>query len=122
MGQQERQRENARESRRERAKQQRGRRAANSSGVSLRDGDWIAIAALITTFAEAGGAVRIGFTRDGGAFAIGCYLGDDYATEYVRPSEDFRTALLEIGEAWLPENGMAYHQAIMEFEQKGNRR
>lgn len=122
MAQVERAKENAKSSRRERSKEQRGRRAANASGVPLRDGDWIAIAALVVAFAESGGAIRLGFTRDGGALAVGCYLGDDYATEYVRPSEDFRTALLEIAEAWLPENGVAYHQTIQEFEQKGNRR
>lgn len=35
-----------------------------------------------------GGAIRFGYTRDGGAYAIGIYLGGDHFTEYVRPNED----------------------------------
>lgn len=120
MAQSERQQENRRDGKRERAKQSRGRRAANAAGISLRSGDWIAIAALVISFAECGGAIRIGYTRDGGALAIGCYLGDDYATEYIRPSEDFRASMLEIAEAWLPEAGVAYHQALQELE-RGSR-
>jgi len=122
MGQQERQRENSKDNRRDKARELRGRRAANAPRVSLRDGDWIATAAIIIAFAECGGAVRIGYTRDGGALAIGCYLGDDYATEYIRPAEDYRAALLEIADAWLPDQGIAYHQALQEFTQKSNPR
>lgn len=121
MGQNERQRENARDNKRERNKQQRSRRAEQSGTIDVRGCDWTAIAALITAFSDAGGAVRVGLTRDGGAWAFGCYFGDDYATEYVRPSEDFRGALIEIAEAWLPENGVSMHQALQEFEQKAAR-
>lgn len=121
MGQNERQRENARDNKRERNKQQRSRRAESNGTIDVRGCDWTAIAALITAFGDAGGAVRVGLTRDGGAWAFGCYLADDYATEYVRPSEDFRGALIEIAEAWLPENGISMHQALQEFEQKAAR-
>lgn len=116
MGTLERAAEEKRANKRDRAKQQRGRRAANSGGFNLRGQDWRAIAAAIVAFAEAGGALRIGLTRDGGACAVGCYFGDDYATEYIRPNEDFVQALAEIAEAWLPDNGLAYHQACNEFE------
>lgn len=121
MGQQERQRENARDNKRERSKQQRSKRAERTGTIEIRDCDWTAIAALITAFGDAGGAVRVGLTRDGGAWGFGVYLGDDYATEYVRPSEDFRGALIEIAEAWLPEDGIAFHQVLQEFEQKNAR-
>lgn len=40
-----------------------------------------------------GGAIRFGYTRDGGAYAIGIYLGGDHFTEYVRPSEDIDSYL-----------------------------
>jgi len=122
VGQNERQRENARDSKRERAKQTRSRRSEKSGNIDVRSCDWVAVCALITAFGDAGGAVRVGLTRDGGAWAFGCYLGDDYATEYVRPSEDFRGALIEIAEAWLPEEGISYHQALNEFEQKAHNR
>lgn len=42
----------------------------------------------IAVVAYHGGALRFGYTRDGGAYAIGIYLGGDHFTEYVRPSED----------------------------------
>lgn len=121
MGQQERQRENARDNKRDKAKQQRSRRAEQAGAIDVRACDWTAVAALITAFADAGGAIRVGLTRDGGAWAFGCYLGDDYATEYVRPSENLRGALIEIAEAWLPENGVAMHQVLQEFEQKSSK-
>jgi len=47
-----------------------------------------------------GGALRIGFTRDGGALALGVYAGADYGTEYVKPDEDLATAVREISLAW----------------------
>jgi len=117
VAQAERAQENAKQSRRDKQREGRRGRAATTARADLRNGDWLGIAALITAFAEAGGAIRIGFTRDGGALAVGCYLGDDYATEYVRPQEDFRGALIEIAEAWLPDQGIAYHQALQEYEQ-----
>jgi hypothetical protein len=44
---------------------------------------------LILTATSKGGAIRLGYTRDGGAYAIGLYYGDDYSTQYIRPGEDF---------------------------------
>lgn len=55
---------------------------------------------LIMGAAIEGGAIRVGLTRDGGALAIGVYLGDDYGTEYVRPDEDLSMALREISMGW----------------------
>lgn len=118
MGQAERQAENRKSSRRDKAKEGRQRRASSTGSMDLRTTDWIGIAALITAFAEAGGAVRVGLTRDMGALAVGCYLDDDYVTEYIRPNEDLRGALIEIAEAWLPETGIAYHQLLQEMERK----
>lgn len=43
-----------------------------------------------------GGALRFGYTRDGGAYALGIYgLGEPY-TEYIRPSEDVEGFLQEV--------------------------
>lgn len=111
MAQVERTKEDAKDTRRGRAKERRQRRGSLNGTVSIREADWVAIAAIITAFAEAGGAIRVGFTRDGGAYAFGCYCGDDYATEYVRPDEDLVTALAEIAALWLPEHPEAFHEA-----------
>jgi hypothetical protein len=43
---------------------------------------------LIETASRKGGALRLGYTRDGGAYAIGVYAGPNYFTDYVRPEED----------------------------------
>lgn len=58
---------------------------------------------LATVLANAGGALRIGKTRDGGALALGVYYGEDYGTEYVRPNEDIGEAVDEILTAWIPD-------------------
>lgn len=43
---------------------------------------------LISVVSSRGGAVRFGYTRDGGAYAVGFYYGDDHVTKYCRPSDD----------------------------------
>lgn len=48
--------------------------------------------------AKHGGAIRLGYTRDGGAYAIGIYGDGEPFTEYVPPSEDiteFMKGLIE---------------------------
>lgn len=68
----------------------RERRQQRASGEIA---DWAtADAALvletIANVSSAGGAIRFGYTRDGGAYAIGIYGSGEPFTEYVRPSED----------------------------------
>lgn len=47
-----------------------------------------------------GGALRFGYTRDGGAYALGIYgLGETY-TEYLRPSDNVEGFLDELAEAF----------------------
>jgi hypothetical protein len=55
---------------------------------------------LMIGAAYAGGAVRIGLTRDGGALSIGIYAGDEYGVEYVRPGEDLAAEVRNIAEGW----------------------
>lgn len=43
---------------------------------------------LVQVIAAKGGAVRLGYTRDGGAYSVGIYLDDDRETFYCRPSDD----------------------------------
>lgn len=50
----------------------------------------------IAVVAYKGGALRFGYTRDGGAYAIGVYLGGDHFTEYIRPSEDIDRYLADL--------------------------
>jgi hypothetical protein len=43
---------------------------------------------VIATVAAAGGAIRFGYTRDGGAFAVGIYENGNMKTEYLPPDDD----------------------------------
>lgn len=49
--------------------------------------------AVICCIALRGGAIRLGYTRDGGAYAIGIYGDGEPFTEYVKPSEDINDYL-----------------------------
>ena len=42
---------------------------------------------LVCIVGVAGGAVRFGYTRDGGAYSIGLYLGDDSKTYYCNEAD-----------------------------------
>jgi hypothetical protein len=42
------------------------------------------------------GAIRLGYTRDGGAYSVGVYAGDEYFTDYVRPGEDIDAYLQDL--------------------------
>jgi len=106
------------EEKRARAKEARGRRAAASGSYTWEQFDWYGFIALTEGICAQGGALRVGFTRDGGAIAIGVYLGDDYATEYIRPAEDFPTACEEIADAWL---GKEKHQFRTRYNELSGR-
>lgn len=54
----------------------------------------------IETVARTGGALRFGYTRDGGAYSIGVYGDGDPYTEYIRPSEDLNAFLSDICESF----------------------
>ena len=58
------------------------------------------LAAVIVAITHAGGAVRFGYTSDGGAYAVGIYGDGEPHTEYIRPSEDIADALKELVIAW----------------------
>jgi len=96
---------------REKSKQARGRRAQSAGSVNWAEFGWGDVIAATETLCGAGGALRIGTTRDGGAWALGVYLGTDYATEYIRPTEDFSEAVREIIVAWTDAERIAYYDA-----------
>lgn len=55
---------------------------------------------VIATVASAGGAIRFGYTRDGGAYSIG-FLGDgEPYTEYLRPSDNIGEYLEGVIRDW----------------------
>ncbi len=58
------------------------------------------IAGVVVAVATSGGAVRFGYTSDGGAYAIGLYGDGDPYTEYVRPAEDIEVVLKGLIEIW----------------------
>lgn len=97
-----------------RAKQKASRRgrAAAAGSVSWSTADLTPVIAALIVATEGAGALRLGLTRDGGAFAIGVYAGDDYATEYIRPNEDWNTAWYEIVEGWFPDALHRYGELV----------
>jgi len=112
---------NKRDNKRARDKASRSRRAEAAGGFDITTLEWLPVVALVEALTAHGGALRIGLTRDGGALALGVYLDNDYATEYVRPSENLSVALEEIAIAWLPDNGaefVAAHQRLLQGTQK----
>jgi len=55
---------------------------------------------VIATVAYQGGALRFGYTRDGGAYAIGILGDGEPYTEYVKPNEDINEYLRGLNERW----------------------
>jgi len=51
---------------------------------------------LVCAVAVEGGAVRLGYTRDGGAYSIGLYLGSDSKTYYCNDAEGINEYLEEL--------------------------
>lgn len=58
--------------------------------------------AAVHYMAEAGGAIRFGKTRDGGAIAIGLYDGDEKRTEYLAPEDDLDVFLMDLLTVYAP--------------------
>lgn len=73
--------------------------------------DMAQIQETIAQVASAGGAIRFGYTADGGAYAVGVYGdGPKPYTEYVRPGEDIERFLADLGAVFNgddPGNGKA---------------
>lgn len=53
---------------------------------------------VVTVISARNGAVRFGYTRDGGAYSVGLYIGDDRETMYCRPYEDIDGLLDQIAD------------------------
>lgn len=61
---------------------------ADYSGI-----DSTAMQRLVAVVASRSGAVRYGYTRDGGAYAVGIYLEGESETLYFKPTEDVSAEL-----------------------------
>lgn len=66
---------------------------ANYKSSSTEVADWGSVPTdlvceLIGTVTSRGGAVRFGYTRDGGAYSLGVYYGTGHRTFYCRGGED----------------------------------
>lgn len=59
-----------------------------SEGVSYADVDGGTLLRCLDTVAAKNGAIRLGTSRDGGAFSVGVYGDGDPYTEYVGKGED----------------------------------
>lgn len=78
-------------------------RASRREGFSRGAANWgdvngDAVTNAIAWTGACGGALRFGYTRDGGAYAIGIYLDGDSETEYVRPDEDIDQWLIDLAD------------------------
>lgn len=67
------------------------KRGSKSKGTST-PADWGTadpklLLRAIELVTKAGGALRFGYTRDGGAYAIGVYENGNCETEYLKPDE-----------------------------------
>jgi|SRR5436190_5152492 len=71
----------------------------SSNGVAdWANADATLLLSLVCAVGMEGGAVRFGYTRDGGAFSIGLYLGTDSKTYYCNDAEGINEQLRELNE------------------------
>ena len=73
------------------AEQRRAERKQREGSVG--SADWANVnpqllSAVVAAVTVGGGAIRFGYTRDGGAFSVGLYGGGEPTTDYIRPTED----------------------------------
>ena len=83
------------------AAQQREHRRRHRGTVDQADwgsADGTNIASAIASVCQHGYAIRFGYTRDGGAFAIGIIGDGEPYTDFVRPSEDIDAYLVGLAE------------------------
>lgn len=58
-----------------------------------------AICTAIAALGSIGGALRFGYTRDGGAYAVGVYgLESQPYTDYLRPGDDISAYLYQLAD------------------------
>ncbi len=55
---------------------------------------------LVAVVAQTGCAIRLGYTRDGGAYALGIYGDGEPYTIYISPRDDLQEELVQLIEAF----------------------
>lgn len=82
-----------------------GVRATRAYRPRTQPADWAgidneAISAAISAVGAIGGALRFGYSRDGGAYAVGVYgLESQPYTDYLRPGDDVSAYLYGLADA-----------------------
>lgn len=114
MGQQERAREERKGGKKTYVGSKRGGTVGGGEQYVITLRLWAHLMALTSTMADRGGAVRIGYTRDGGALALGLYADDETGTEYIRPSEVGELAVDEVASGWLG-NSLESYQSMRNY-------
>jgi hypothetical protein len=71
-------------------------RSGNDTATDWHNASSESVLRLIETVTSRNGAIRFGYTRDGGAYSVGIYIGDDRGTFYCRPSDDLETFLSDL--------------------------
>lgn len=66
----------------------RGVRSSHSGTADWAQASPEILQSAICAAASVGGAIRFGYSRDGGAYAVGIYGDGEPYTEFVRPSDD----------------------------------
>ena len=79
----------------------RGVRRAGSSAADWGAADGDTLIRAVEAAAIVGGALRFGYSRDGGAYAIGIYGDGEPYTEFIRPAEDINAFLLDITQLFI---------------------
>jgi hypothetical protein len=95
MAQAERATENKKDAKAAAQQSRRREHYANKGGntADWESADAALLRAVVAAVAAAGGAIRFGYTRDGGAFAVGIYENGNMKTEYLPPDDDLEAYL-----------------------------
>lgn len=90
MGINDRQKAQREERKNDQAAQRQRRSLSQSKGMPADWGsvDGATLSRAVAAVAKRGGALRLGYTRDGGAYAVGIYGDGEPFTEYIPPSDD----------------------------------
>lgn len=81
-------------------KSRRRKARGNQVKADWRSVDSALLQEAIGAIAAGGGAIRFGYTRDGGAYAIGILGDGDPYTEYLRPTDDVTAYFEELIQDW----------------------
>lgn len=73
---------------------------SNSRGADWTEVDGVLIAKAVAVVGRMGGALRLGYTRDGGAYAVGVYGDGDPFTKYCPPGDEIESLLRRLIETY----------------------